>query len=61
MDTIDRNITRILHLNGRIPISESAAEVGLFPSACLRRVGNLWARGVIRGYTAIAAAPEEAS
>lgn len=60
MDSIDRNIVRLLRLNGRIPNSELAAEVGLSPSACLRRVGNLEARGVIRGYTAIIAAPEEA-
>ncbi len=60
MDGIDRNIVRLLRLNARIPNSELAAEVGLSPSACLRRVGNLEARGVIRGYTAIVAAPEEA-
>ena len=60
MDSIDRNIVRLLRLNGRIPNSELSAEVGLSPSACLRRVGNLEAHGVIRGYTAIIAAPEEA-
>ncbi|MBR2173806.1 Lrp/AsnC family transcriptional regulator [Sphingopyxis sp.] len=60
MDSIDRNIVRVLRRNARVPNSELAAEVGLSPSACLRRVGNLEVRGVIRGYTAIVAAPEEA-
>ena len=59
MDSIDRNIVRLLRRNARIPNSQLAAEVGLSPSACLRRVGNLEASGVIRGYTAIVAAPEE--
>lgn len=59
MDTIDRNIIRLLRVNGRMPNNELAAGVGLSPSACLRRVGNLEARGVIRGYTAIIAAPDE--
>lgn len=59
MDSIDRNIVRLLRLNARIPNSQLAAEVGLSASACLRRVSMLEARGVIRGYTAIVAAPEE--
>ncbi|MBL9071517.1 MAG: Lrp/AsnC family transcriptional regulator [Sphingopyxis sp.] len=59
MDSIDRNIVRLLRLNARVPNSQLAAEVGLSPSACLRRVGNLEASGVIRGYTAIVATPEE--
>lgn len=59
MDSIDRNIVRLLRLNARMPNSQLASEVGLSPSACLRRVGNLEARGVIRGYTAIVAGPEE--
>lgn len=58
MDAIDRNIVRLLRLNGRMPNRELAAEVGLSPSACLRRVGNLEASGVIRGYTAIVAPTE---
>jgi DNA-binding Lrp family transcriptional regulator len=52
MDSIDRNIVRLLRLNARVPNSQLAAEVGLSPSACLRRVGNLEASGVIRGYPA---------
>lgn len=59
LDGIDRNIIRLLRLNGRMPNSELAAQVGLSASACLRRVGQLEARGVIRGYTAIIAGPDE--
>ncbi|WP_293854090.1 Lrp/AsnC family transcriptional regulator [Sphingomonas sp. SCN 67-18] len=58
IDAIDRNIIRLLRLNARTPNSVLAAEVGLSPSACLRRVGILERSGVIRGYTAILAGPE---
>lgn len=57
-DTIDRSILRLLRLDGRRPNSEIAQEVGLSPSACLRRIRILEDRGVIRGYTAITG-PEE--
>lgn len=53
LDAIDRNIIRLLRLNGRISNAHLAAEVGLSPSACLRRVNLLEESGVIRGYTAI--------
>lgn len=53
LDAVDRNIIRLLRLNGRMPNSELAAAVGLSPSACLRRVNILEATGIIRGYTAI--------
>lgn len=59
IDSVDRNIIRLLRLNGRMPNSELAAQVGLSPSACLRRVHILEKNGVIRGYTAIVAGPEE--
>ena len=59
LDAIDRNIIRLLRLNGRMPNSELAAQVGLSASACLRRVGILETSGVIRGYTAIIAGPAE--
>ncbi|WP_312165253.1 Lrp/AsnC family transcriptional regulator [Phenylobacterium sp.] len=58
LDDIDRGLIRLLRLNGRRPNSELAAEIGLSPSACLRRIRMLEERGVIRGYTAIVAAPE---
>lgn len=59
LDNIDRSLIRLLRLNGRRPNSELAEEVGLSPSACLRRIRLLEERGIIRGYTAIIAASEE--
>lgn len=59
LDNVDRSLIRLLRLNGRRPNSELAAEVGLSPSACLRRIRMLEERGVIRGYTAIVAAPDD--
>ena len=38
LDNIDRSLIRLLRLNGRRPNSELAEEVGLSPSACLRRI-----------------------
>jgi DNA-binding Lrp family transcriptional regulator len=55
MDTIDRNIIRALQRDGRMSNAELATTVGLSPSACLRRVQQLEARKVIRGYTALVA------
>ena len=59
LDQIDRTLIRLLRLNGRRPNSELAADVGLSPSSCLRRIRILEERGVIRGYTAIVATPDE--
>lgn len=59
LDAIDRSIVRLLRLNGRLPNKDLAAQIGLSPSACLRRVNNLEAAGIIRGYTAIIAGPAE--
>jgi DNA-binding Lrp family transcriptional regulator len=53
LDTIDRNIVRLLRLNARMSNAKLAAEVGLSPSACLRRIRQLERSGVLRGYTAI--------
>lgn len=52
-DARDREIIRQLRLNARQSNADLAAQVGLSPSACLRRVKLLEERGVIRGYTAI--------
>ena len=41
MDKIDRSILTILQENARIANVELADRVGLSPSACLRRVGQL--------------------
>lgn len=58
LDPIDQNLLRLLRLNGRRPNSELAAEVGLSPSSCLRRLKSLEDRGVILGYTALIADPQ---
>lgn len=53
IDAIDRNIIRLLRLNARMSNAKLAVEVGLSPSACLRRIHLLEKAGVIRGYTAL--------
>jgi DNA-binding Lrp family transcriptional regulator len=53
LDAIDRNLLRLLRLNARATNAALAAEVGLSPSACLRRIKLMEDAGVIRGYTAI--------
>lgn len=56
MDDVDREIVRLLRLNARRTNAELAAEIGLSPSACLRRVRLLEGRGIILGYSAIVSA-----
>lgn len=53
IDAIDRNILRLLRLNARISNAALAKEVGLSPSACLRRIRLMEKSGVISGYTAL--------
>lgn len=53
LDAIDRNILRLLRLDARMSNAALAVEVGLSPSACLRRIKLMEAAGVIRGYTAL--------
>lgn len=53
LDAIDRNILRLLRLNARLSNARLASEVGLSPSACLRRIKLMEQAGVIRGYTAL--------
>lgn len=53
IDVIDRNIIRLLRLNARMSNAKLAVEVGLSPSACLRRINLLEKAGVICGYTAL--------
>ena len=50
MDRIDRMILSALQDNARISNIDLASEVGLSPSACLRRVSLLEKSGVIQGY-----------
>ena len=52
MDRIDKMILSSLQENARISNIELAQEVGLSPSACLRRVSILEKLGVIEGYHA---------
>ncbi|KKW91676.1 Lrp/AsnC family transcriptional regulator [Sphingobium chungbukense] len=59
LDATDRSIIRLLRLNARRPNSEIAAEVGLSPSACHRRIRLLEDAGVIRGYTIVTAPIEQ--
>jgi DNA-binding Lrp family transcriptional regulator len=53
LDAIDRNILRLLRANARISNAQLAAEVGLSPSACLRRIKLMEEAGIIGGYTAL--------
>ncbi|WP_027260054.1 Lrp/AsnC family transcriptional regulator [Leisingera aquimarina] len=52
MDNKDRQIIRALQQDGRMTNQELAEAVNLSPSPCLRRVRNLEAKGIIRGYSA---------
>lgn len=53
LDKIDRNIISALQKDGRLSNVALADQVGLSPSACLRRVQILEDAGVINGYTAL--------
>lgn len=53
IDRIDANILRILHQDGRVPITELATRVGLSKTPCQTRVKRLQADGYIRGFRAI--------
>ncbi|MFA6267073.1 MAG: Lrp/AsnC family transcriptional regulator [Pseudolabrys sp.] len=53
LDPIDRKILNLLQSDGRMSINDLAAEVGLSPSPCLRRVRLLEKAGVINRYVAV--------
>ncbi|MBY3384201.1 Lrp/AsnC family transcriptional regulator [Rhizobium laguerreae] len=53
LDAIDRNILRLLRLDAPMSNAKVAAEIGLSPSACLRRIKIMEKSGVIRGYTVL--------
>ncbi len=53
LDTIDRKILAALQRDGRLSITDLAAEAGLSPSPCLRRVRILEKAGVISRYVAM--------
>ncbi len=52
MDAVDSRILRALQRDSSRPVAELAADVGLSPSACHRRVKLLEKAGVIAGYAA---------
>ena len=52
LDRIDRMILDILQRNGRIAISELAAQVNLSTTPCSERVKRLEREGIIMGYHA---------
>jgi Lrp/AsnC family leucine-responsive transcriptional regulator len=53
LDRIDRQILRLLQLDGRIPISELARSVHLTTTPCYERVKRMEREGYIRGYAAL--------
>ncbi|QFT54053.1 MULTISPECIES: Lrp/AsnC ligand binding domain-containing protein [Microbulbifer] len=53
LNTVDRNILRVLQKNGRTSYAELARQVGLTATPCVERVKRLENDGVIQGYTAL--------
>ncbi len=53
MDAIDRKILTLLQGDGRLTVTELAAQVGLSVSPCHRRVRELERSGAILGYRAV--------
>jgi DNA-binding Lrp family transcriptional regulator len=53
MDVLDRKILAALQQDGRLTITELAAQVGLTVSPCHRRLRELERSGAIRGYRAV--------
>ncbi|MEM9704965.1 MAG: Lrp/AsnC family transcriptional regulator [Pseudomonadota bacterium] len=52
LDAIDRKILQIIQENARITNADLAAQVGLSPTPCLRRLRRLEQKRVIAGYYA---------
>jgi DNA-binding Lrp family transcriptional regulator len=61
LDNVDRNILHLLQVDARTSNVKLAMEVGLSPSACLRRIKLMEQAGVIRGYTALIDATQSES
>lgn len=53
LDQYDKLILNALQNNGRLTNQEMADQIGLSPSACLRRFKTLETSGVITGYRAL--------
>jgi Lrp/AsnC family leucine-responsive transcriptional regulator len=55
LDSIDRRVLRSLQQDGRVTYDVLAQQVGLSPSAVLRRVKRLEDAGIVLGYVALLA------
>lgn len=53
LDQIDRAILRLLMEDGRIPVTEIAAKVGLSKTPCQVRFNRLREAGIVRGFRAV--------
>ena len=53
MDAVDRKILATLQQDGRLTVTELAAQIGLSISPCHRRLRELERSGAIRGYRAV--------
>ncbi|HTS99709.1 MAG TPA: Lrp/AsnC family transcriptional regulator [Streptosporangiaceae bacterium] len=53
MDAVNRKILAALQADGRLTVTELAAQVGLSVSPCHRRLRDLERSGAIRGYRAV--------
>lgn len=53
LDRIDRAILHEIQLDARLSNTALAERINLSESACLRRVRNLEAKGIIRGYVGL--------
>ncbi|MGB5559834.1 MAG: Lrp/AsnC ligand binding domain-containing protein [Paracoccaceae bacterium] len=53
LDQIDRKILKILSRDGRLPVTELAAQVGLSKTPCQSRLKRLQAQGYIQGFRAV--------
>jgi Lrp/AsnC family transcriptional regulator, leucine-responsive regulatory protein len=53
LDAFDRKIIDLLLADGRLPVTEIAARIGLSKTPCQTRLARLRATGVIRGFRAV--------
>ncbi len=53
LNTVDKNIIRVLQKDGRTSFAELSRQVGLSATPCKERVKKLERDGVIKGYTAL--------
>jgi Lrp/AsnC family transcriptional regulator, leucine-responsive regulatory protein len=61
LDPKDIRLIELLRANGRKPLAALARELGLSRSATQERLQRLEQHGVVRGYTALVAWPDEAA